>query len=133
MNKKILIVEDEFVIAHDLRNILTRLGYEVIGIALSEAKAVPLLEQQTPDLVLLDIQLKGNKTGIDIAHLLNDRYQVPFVFVTSFSDQQTIAQVKDTRPFGYLLKPFKPEQIYAAVEIALAHAENRTLQKQMPT
>ena len=130
MTKKILIVEDEFIIAHDLRNILVRLGYEVVGIALSEAKAVPLLERHPPDLVLLDIQLKGDKTGIDVAHLLNDRYQIPFVFVTSFSDEQTIAQVKDTRPFGYVLKPFKQEQIYAAVEIALAHAENRTLQQQ---
>ena len=130
MSKKILIVEDEFVIAHDLRNILRSLNYEVTGIALSEAKAVPLLQQHPPDLVLLDIQLKGDKSGIDVAYLLNERYQTPFVFVTSFSDEQTITQVKETRPFGYVLKPFRREQIYAAVEIALAQAENRTLQKQ---
>ena len=130
MAKKILIVEDEFVIAHDLRNILRNLGYEVVGIALSEAKALPMLQQDPPDIVLLDIQLKGEKTGIDIAHVLNEQYQIPFIFVTSFSDEHTIAMVKETNPFGYILKPFKKKQIYAALEIGLARAENRSLRKQ---
>ena len=130
MAKKVLVVEDEFVIAHDLRNILKNLGYEVVGIALSEAKAIPFLEQDQPDMVLLDIQLKGERTGIDIAHMLNERYQIPFVFVTSFSDEHTVTMAKETNPFGYVLKPFKKEQIYAALEIGLARAENLSLQKQ---
>ena len=127
MPKNVLIIEDEFVIAHDLRNILQKLDYNVVGLALNEAKAKQLLEEETVDIVLLDIQLKGEKAGFEIAQWLNDRYCIPFVYVTSFSDSETIAQITKTNPDGYVRKPFNGQDIYAALEIALARADNRRL------
>ena len=127
MTKKILIVEDEFVIAHDLETILEGLNYEVVGIALSEPEAMQYLQQHRPDMVLLDIQLKGEKTGIDIARVLNKHYHIPFVFISSFADKQTIARVKETNPLGYVLKPFDEREIYIAVELCLSKAENERL------
>lgn len=127
MAKKVLIVEDEFVIAHDLQTILENLHYEVIGIALSAEEARLMLNQVKPDVVLLDIQLKGAMSGIDIAQMLNKQYQIPFVFVSSFADENTIARVKETHPFGYVLKPFDEREIYVAVELCLSKAKNERL------
>ena len=127
MTKKILIVEDEFIIAQDLKMILEKLHYQVTGIALSESEAMQCLRQSRPDLVLLDIQLQGEKTGIDIARMLNRRYQIPFVFISSFSDERTISLVKETNPLGYILKPFDDREIYIAVELCLFKAENERL------
>ena len=127
MTKKILIVEDEFIIAQDLKMILEKLHYEVTGMALSEAEARQLLQHDRPDMVLLDIQLQGEKTGIDIARMLNKRYQIPFVFISSFSDERTIASVKETNPLGYILKPFDEREVYVAVELCLSKAENERL------
>ncbi|MEM9834582.1 MAG: sigma-54 dependent transcriptional regulator, partial [Bacteroidota bacterium] len=127
MAKKILIVEDEFVIAQDLQIILEKLHYEVVGIAQSEGEVRQLLNQVKPDVVLLDILLKGDKSGIDIAQMLNEHYQVPFVFVSSFADEDTIARVKETHPFGYILKPFNERDIYVAIELCLSKADNLRL------
>jgi len=130
MTKRILIVEDEFIIAHDLENILKKLNYEVVGIALSEPEAIALIQRERPDIVLLDIQIKGKKTGIDVARMLNEEYQIPFVYITSFADEQTVSLIKETYPLGYVLKPFYEREIYAMLEICLAKVENQQLTRQ---
>ncbi|GAB2621685.1 LytR/AlgR family response regulator transcription factor [Belliella aquatica] len=122
MNKlKILIVEDELVIAEDLKDILEDLGYEVCGIAISAREALALIEECNPDLALLDIQIKGGKDGIELAAEINENYHLPFIIVSSYSDRQTLNRAKEVHPFGYLVKPYNEKDILAAIEMAMAN------------
>jgi len=108
---KILIVEDEPAIAQDMCDILEMNGYHVTGTAYSYDKAIEALAADTPDLVFLDIALKGNGSGLDVARVLNDRYDIPFIFLTSFSDQErkeifpSIDQIN-----GEIPKPLSPQE-----------------------
>ncbi len=115
---KILIVEDEPLIADDLSFILQDEGYEVIGNAIDFDEAKEFL-QQKPDLVLLDISLDGDEDGIDVAQYINEHYQIPFIFVTSHSDRLTINRVKKTNPCAFIIKPFKAGEVRSAISIAL--------------
>lgn len=116
----ILIVEDEAAIAQDLQDIIEMEGYDVIGVAYTHAQAIEILAASKPDLAFLDISLRGPGTGLDIAKLLNDKYKVPFIFLTSFSDQETIKEVVELNPSGYLVKPFKERDIAPALAVAMA-------------
>jgi CheY-like chemotaxis protein len=87
---KILIVEDELVIAEDLKDTLEDLGYEVVGIAISAREALAMIEEKSPDLALLDVQIKGGRDGIELAADINERYHLPFIMLTSHADLQTI-------------------------------------------
>jgi CheY-like chemotaxis protein len=104
----VLIVEDEFAVANDLRRILEKSGYQVSGIAFSVAKALELIGQQRPDLVLLDIHLKGTRTGIDLARLLAHD-DIPFVYVSANTNNGILEEVKTTQPYGFIVKPFGKE------------------------
>jgi DNA-binding LytR/AlgR family response regulator len=116
---KILIVEDEPLIADDLSYILEREGYEIAGILSEMETAVNFLKTEKPDLILLDISLEGDEDGIDLAQIINESFQIPFVFITSFSDKLTINRVKKTNPTGFIVKPFKESDITSVVAIAL--------------
>lgn len=116
---KILVVEDELIIAEDICNMLKKMGYAVSGSAMDAAEATEMLNQETPDLVLLDINLGGKRDGITLAEEINTKYQVPFIFITSYTDGPTIERAKKVTPANYLVKPFKAEQLYTAIEIAL--------------
>ena len=116
---KVLIVEDEPAIAQDIEITLEDAGYEVVGIAGSSSKALDLLHSRKPDIALLDISIKGDRNGIELAHLINENYKIPFVFLTSFSDRDTIEKVKETFPYGYIVKPFKDSDLAPALEVAL--------------
>lgn len=116
-----VIAEDEMIIAEDLKDILESLGYEVAGIGISAREVLQLIEEHSPDLVLLDIQLKGGKDGIDIAQEIRDHYRIPFIFLTSHADQATLNRAREVNPYGYLLKPFEEPAIHAAIEMALAN------------
>ncbi|MEM9547284.1 MAG: response regulator transcription factor [Bacteroidota bacterium] len=116
---KILIVEDEPAIAHDIAGILSGDGYQVCGIAHSSTKALDYLVSKSPDIALLDISIKGDKDGIEIAHIIKKKYDIPFVFLTSFADRDTIERVKETAPYGYIVKPFKERDLAPAIEVAL--------------
>ncbi|PRY84317.1 LytR/AlgR family response regulator transcription factor [Mongoliibacter ruber] len=118
---KILIVEDELVIAEDLKEILEDLGYEVCGIAISSREALALIEEKSPDLALLDIQIKGGKDGIELAAEINEHYHLPFIMLTSHADLQTINRVKEVNPYGYLVKPFNEKEILAGIELSMAN------------
>jgi two-component system response regulator LytT len=118
---RIIIVEDEIIIAEDLRLQLVKLGYEVTGIAKSYDKAMQLIEEDLPDLMLIDIKLKGNKDGIDLAETMKDRYDLPLIFLTSHADKNTVERAKNVHPEGYLIKPFEKEDLYSSVEIAFAN------------
>ncbi|MEW7291612.1 sigma-54-dependent transcriptional regulator [Aquimarina sp. 2304DJ70-9] len=120
MTGKLLIVEDEFVIVQDLRNIISELGYAVMGHAKSAEEAMGKIKNEIPDLVLLDINIIGEETGIDLARKLEDTYQIPYIYITSYSDQDTISQMNTTNPLGYILKPFDERDIRVALEIGFA-------------
>lgn len=113
---KILIVEDEFVIANDLEIILHDAGYPVTGIANSVNKALTLIGQQRPDMVLLDIYLKGIETGIDLAKHLEE-INIPFIYISANDNQSVLEAVKVTQPSGYIVKPFREKDVLTALEI----------------
>ncbi|HTE25830.1 sigma 54-interacting transcriptional regulator [Flavitalea sp.] len=115
--KSILIVEDEFAVANDLRSILQKAGYRVSGIAFNVVKALESIEQELPDLVLLDIHLNGSETGIDLARKLGE-VNIPFVFVSANTDTSLLEDVKTTEPYGFIVKPFRERDVLVALEIA---------------
>jgi two-component system response regulator LytT len=118
---KILIIEDELIIAEDLKIQLTKLGYWVTGIAKTYDKAIELMEKQLPDLMLIDIRLKGLKDGIDLAETVRKRHELPLIFLTSHADKNTVERAKKVHPNGYLIKPFEREDLYTSIEIAFAN------------
>jgi DNA-binding LytR/AlgR family response regulator len=116
---KILIVEDELIIAEDMANMLEKMGYEVTGNAMDADEAIDCLNKTKPDLILLDINLGGKRDGITLAGEINERFQVPFIFTTSYTDSTTIERAKKVSPVNYLVKPYKSEQLYTAIELAM--------------
>jgi len=126
---KILIVEDNFIIAEDLKSILIDLEYNVIDIAMSYFEAVEAISAKKPDLCLLDIVIKGEKDGIDLAETINKDFGLPFLFITSHSDKHTVDRAKKTFPKGYIIKPFDQDDVYTSIEMAAAMAGANTKQE----
>ncbi|MEP2024456.1 MAG: response regulator [Reichenbachiella sp.] len=118
---RILIVEDELIIANDLKDILESMDYEVLGIAKSYDVAKRILESEIPDIVLLDIQIEGSRDGIELAQLIKQKFQIPFVFISSHTDKATLERAKDCQPNGFLVKPFEDDDVRVAVELALSN------------
>jgi len=116
---RILVVEDESIVAKDIQRTLEKLGYEVPATASSAASAFEKLEEIEPDLVFLDVKLKGDQDGVHIAEHIKNRYDIPVIFLTSFIDQDTIDRAKVTEPYGYLVKPFNEGDLKTTVEMAL--------------
>jgi two-component system response regulator HydG len=117
MKKKILIVEDQFIEANNLQMILEKAGYEVCAIARSVPVALEIVEKEKPDMVLLDIFLQGNLTGIDLARKLREK-NIGFVYLSANSNQKTLNEAKITRPYGFLVKPFREKDILVTLDIA---------------
>lgn len=124
---QILVVEDEKIIALNLKESLESLGYTVVGIADSGEKAVEKVTKSCPDLVLMDIRLKGNLDGIAAAQQIWENWQIPAIYVTGHSDKSTLERAKVTAPFGYILKPVKEQELYVAIETALQRYEREQL------
>jgi len=118
---KILIVEDEGLIAEHLKLSLEALGYNVVGIAAKHSTAMELLKTKKPDLALVDIILAGAKDGIALGADIREKYDMPFVFLTSHSDQATVKRATSVRPNGYLIKPYERADLYTAIETAIAN------------
>lgn len=118
---KIGVIEDELVIARTILGTLEELGYSHCGPAINYTEALDLLENEKPDLVLLDIQLAGRKDGFDVAEKINETYRIPFIFLTANSDVETIDRAKKVKPHAYIVKPFTKEELYAAIEIAFSN------------
>jgi diguanylate cyclase (GGDEF)-like protein/PAS domain S-box-containing protein len=116
---QILIVEDESIVAEDIKGILEEFGYSVIGIADSAEEAISKVAQTKPNLVLMDIRLKGKMDGVEAAERIWRNYQIPIVYLTANADIKTLQRAKATEPFGYIIKPFQERELQTAVEIAL--------------
>ncbi|MBC7944934.1 MAG: EAL domain-containing protein [Burkholderiales bacterium] len=119
---KILVVEDEAIVALDLEQQLLEMGYEVCGSADNDADAIALARQHRPDLVLMDIVIKGDMDGVETARHIGHGLQIPVVFLTAYSDARTVERAASTAPHGYLTKPFEPKALRAAIEVALYKA-----------
>jgi DNA-binding NtrC family response regulator len=117
MKEKILIVEDEFIVANDLKIMLIKAGYQITGIASSVVQARKLIEDKRPDWVLLDIMLKGTLTGIDLAWELREM-QLPFLYISANTNQTTLEAVKATHPYGFMVKPFRERDLIVMLDIA---------------
>jgi two-component system response regulator HydG len=117
MSEKILIVEDEFIVANDLKIILMKAGYEVCGIAASVDEARVLIASEKPNWVLLDIILKGDLTGIDLAWEL-EKKKIPFLYISANTNHSILNAVKETQPYGFLVKPFRERDLFVMLDIA---------------
>jgi signal transduction histidine kinase len=117
---RILIVEDESIIALDIKTSLQDAGYQVLGVASSGEEAIALAQGQNPDLILMDIRLRGPMDGIEAAAYIQVQHPCPVVFLTAHADKQTLERAKLTDPFGYLTKPFEDHSLMTTIEIALA-------------
>ncbi len=115
----VFIVEDEVIIAKDLSLTLNKLGYNVVGHCLSGEEVLMIVEEKQPDIILMDIMLKGEMTGIDAAKEVKEKYNIPVVFITAYSDEDSINRVNTASPFGYIVKPFKTNDLRATIETAL--------------
>ena len=121
MNSKIriLIVEDENIVAIDLKRTLVNLNYEVSDIVRSGEKAIERALEISPDLILMDIMLEGELTGIDAAREIMRKKDIPVIYLTAYADQSTLSEAKTTQPFGYILKPFDEKNLVSTIEMAL--------------
>ena len=115
----ILVVEDESIVARDIQQSLKKLGYEVLDICGTGEDAMAKAEQLKPDLILMDIMLKGAIGGIEAADYIRSKFNIPIIFLTAYADSSTVAKAKVTEPHGYIIKPFKEIDLQTNIEIAL--------------
>jgi len=132
---RILLVEDEAIIAMEIEDTLRTLGYEVTSIANSGDKAIQRAEAERPDLILMDIRIRGDRDGIETAEIIRSRFDIPVVFSTAYLDEERIERAKITMPFGYLLKPIQERDLKVTLEMALyvakVDAERRNAERKI--
>src|SRR5262249_45442757 len=127
---RILIVEDDRIVARDIQEQLSRMGHTVVGITPRGDDVLPLTLQLQPNLVLMDIRLEGEIDGIDAAQQIRERCRIPIIYLTAYADDETLRRAGITEPFGYLLKPFEDSQLRTTIEMALyKHAAERKLRE----
>ena len=116
---RIMVVEDEAVISMEIQDRLTKMGHSICGTAASGEEAVSIATAKRPDLILMDVQLRGEVDGVQTAKRIRDLIEIPVIYLTAFADDRTVERAKLTQPFGYLIKPFSEKELYAAIETAL--------------
>src|SRR5262249_5003286 len=127
---RILVVEDESIVAFDIASRLRRLGHEVVGTARSGDAAYELCEAHRPDLVLMDVRIEGEEDGIEVAHRIRAAFDTPVVFLTAYADPVTLERARSAAPLGYIVKPFDQRDIEVTVQTALGRGRiHRELQR----
>ncbi|MCK9152300.1 GAF domain-containing protein [Methanobacterium alcaliphilum] len=116
---KVMVVEDESIVAIDIGQRLVGLGYEVTATVSSGEKAIEMAEKTSPEIILMDIVLKGKMDGIEAAAQIVEKFKIPVVYLTAYSDEKTLKRAKVTGPFGYIIKPFEDRELHSVIEIAL--------------
>jgi len=122
----ILIVEDESIVAKDIQHSLKKLGYTVVGICSSGEDAIDSASELRPDLVLMDIMLKGDMSGIEAAGMIRERFNIPVIYLTAYADESTLSKAKVSEPYGYIIKPFKEIDLHTSIEMAIYKHEKET-------
>ncbi|CAN5540963.1 hypothetical protein BH10CHL1_BH10CHL1_18610 [soil metagenome] len=116
---KILIVEDEGIVAMELQDRLENMGYDVVGVATTGEMAIEKTAHFRPNLILMDIKLKGKTDGITATEQIRAQFDIPIIFLTAYADEHTLQRAKMTAPYGYLLKPFEERELYITIDLAL--------------
>jgi two-component system, response regulator PdtaR len=119
LNSRILIVENEGIIADDIKLQLEDLGYEVVGVSSDGKDALEKTDKRKPDLILMDIILTGDIDGIETAQQINELYSIPFIYLTAYYDDEILKRASSTQPAGYITKPFSSVGLHAAIQMAL--------------
>jgi YesN/AraC family two-component response regulator len=127
MKPLILIVEDELIIALHIKEILKEEGFDAIINVDNVNDAITTIENLNPSLVLIDISLRQDKDGVHLGAFLLERDKIPFIYITSYSDKSTLERVRETRPYGYIVKPFKPTDLKSTVDIVLHNFKHRNI------
>ncbi len=115
----VLVVEDESIVSKDIQYSLKKLGYNVVGAAATGEKAIELAGEKNPDIILMDIMLKGDITGIEASAEIKEKYNIPIIFLTAYADENTLSKAKVTEPYAYIIKPFKEIDLHTSIEMAL--------------
>jgi diguanylate cyclase (GGDEF)-like protein/PAS domain S-box-containing protein len=115
----VLVVEDESIVAMDLVRRLRKLGYRIAGTAADGETAMKIIAAETPDVILMDIHIKGSRDGIEVAQSVSERYHIPVIFLTAYSEDVTLERAKSAKPYGYLLKPYSERDLHASVQMAI--------------
>ena len=115
----VLVIEDESIVSKDIQMSLKKLGYNVVGAAATGEKAIELALETQPDVVLMDIMLKGEMNGIEAATEIRRQINIPVIYLTAYADEGTLARAKVTEPYGYIIKPFKEIDIHTSIEMAI--------------
>lgn len=127
----VLVVEDESIVAKDIQQSLIKLGYNVVGTASTGEKALAVANELKPDIILMDIMLKGPMSGIDTAAEIKKDLGIPVIFLTAYADENTLSKAKVTEPFGYIIKPFKEIDLHTSIEMALyKHGKEKDIVKE---
>ena len=124
MAPRIMIVEGEGVVALDIESILHTAGYQVVALTFTGREAMQSAQETIPDLALIDSGLKGPMDGIELAHVLRERFNLAIVFLTGHTDQRTLARTSLTHPLGYVTKPFGQTELLFSIELALQKSRN---------
>ncbi|MBA4417315.1 MAG: hypothetical protein C0392_05330 [Syntrophus sp. (in: bacteria)] len=119
MKPRIMIVEDELIVAESLKVVLERCGYEVTALISAGEQAIAEIEKNPPDLVIMDIVLSGTLNGIETAGLIKNRYRTPIIYLTAFTDEEIIKRARPTEPYAYIVKPFNERELYSTIEMTL--------------
>lgn len=131
LKNNILVIEDEAIVSKDIQQSLKKLGYNIVGSAATGEKAIDLASETKPDLVLMDIMLKGEMSGIEAAEKIRENLKIPVIYLTAYADENTLAKAKVTEPYGYIIKPFKEIDLHTSIEMALyKHAKERDIIKE---
>ena len=124
----VLVVEDESIVSKDIQHSLIKLGYHVVGAAATGEKALEIASEEMPDVVLMDIMLKGEMNGIEAAEIIKRDLKIPVIFLTAYADEATLNKAKITEPYGYIIKPFKEIDLHTNIEMAIyKHEKEREL------
>ena len=127
----VLVVEDESIVSKDIQHSLKKLGYNVVGASATGELAIELAGSEHPDIVLMDIMLKGNMNGIEAANTIRSKYSIPIIFLTAYADESTLSKAKITEPYGYILKPFKEIDLHTTIEMAIyKHSKEQEVVKE---
>ena len=127
----VLVVEDESIVSKDIQHSLKKLGYNIVGASATGEKAIELASSERPDVVLMDIMLKGEMNGIEAADRIKKDLSIPIIFLTAYADELTLSKAKVTQPYGYILKPFKEIDLHTTIEMAIyKHSKEQEVVKE---
>jgi two-component system response regulator LytT len=127
----VLVVEDESIVSKDIQHSLKKIGYNVVGASSTGEMAIELARSEKPDIVLMDIMLKGDMNGIDAAAIIRNELAIPIIFLTAYADESTLSKAKITEPYGYIIKPFKEIDLHTSIEMAIyKHQKEREILKE---